>query len=82
MNNLTIALEIKDKYLPKSADFIAFGDARLKNGRYALRCTLDKLLTPFEVEKLSKCRNVIEADCVTHHRYAPEIRYSYFYVTA
>lgn len=59
---------------------IDFRDVRMGDGRDALRVTLDRVLIAVEQEQLSKCRGIVGADCIAHHKYAPEIKRSYFYV--
>ncbi len=64
-------------------DIIDLTDVKLKDGRIATRVVLDHLLTEDEKKALSsgRCKKkIIGVDCVAHHRYAPEIKKSYFYV--
>lgn len=67
--------------LPDSvkADTIDFTRVKLKTGCYAVRVTLDRLLTGPEKAALSR-EGCIGVDCVARYRYAPEIQKSYFYV--
>lgn len=61
-------------------DIINLEDVKLKGGVPAIRVTLDRLLTPDEINMLSGNPHVVGADCTCRHRYAPEIKQSYFYV--
>lgn len=60
-------------------DVTDFRSARLKDGRDAVRVTLDRHLTDDEKAKL-RGKHYVGVDCVWRHRYAPEITGSYFYV--
>lgn len=68
--------------LPDSVkvDTIDFQDVQLKSGQYAIRVLLDRLLTDQEKNEMSKSKRFIGIDCVACHRYAKEIKKSYFYV--
>lgn len=64
-------------------DIIDLTDIKLKDRRIATRVLLDRLLTDDEKKALSsgRCKKrIIGVDYVAHHRYAPEIKKSYFYV--
>lgn len=67
--------------LPDSVkvDIVAFYDVRLKDGRYAVRVVIDRLLTETEKEELRKNKKIEGLDFVAHMKSAPEIRRSYFY---
>ena len=67
--------------LPESvkSDTIDFTQVKLKTGCYAVRVTLDRLLTDPEKATLSR-EGCIGVDCVARYRYAPEIQKSYFYI--
>lgn len=67
--------------LPDSVkkDIVDFADVKLKTGKSAIRVTIDRLLKDEEKAKM-KSKRFVGLDCVAHHRYAPEIRVSYFYV--
>lgn len=67
--------------LPTSVklEVIDFDDVRLKDGRDAVRVTVGHILTDEEKAEM-KSKRFVGLDCVCHCRYAPEIRYSYFYV--
>lgn len=75
--NITKLIEL----LPDSVkcDTVDFKDVRLKDGRSAIRVTIDRLLTQKEKEKMTSKR-FIGIDCVCFYKYAPEIKKSYFYV--
>lgn len=60
-------------------DVTDFRSARLKDGRDAVRVTLDRHLTDDEKAKL-RGKHCVGVDCIWRHRYAPEITGSYFYV--
>ena len=59
---------------------IDFTNCRLKTGQTAIRVTVGRLLDDKEKESLKSFKNIVGVDCVCHHKYAPEIQYSYFYV--
>ena len=68
-------------------DIINFEEGRLTgfedeslNGRDAIRVTLDRFLTDDEKETMKQNAHFVGIDNVWHHRYAPEIRGSCFYV--
>lgn len=61
------------------ADIIDFTDVKMKTGEIGTRVTLDRLLTAAEKEKMQS-RHIVGLDCIAAHRYAPEIKKSYFYV--
>ena len=63
------------------ADVQDFTPVKLKTGKYATRVLLDRLLTD-EEKKQMKSKKFVGLDCVAVHRYAPEIKKSYFYVEA
>lgn len=67
--------------LPTSVklDITDFNDVKLKDGRYATRITLGHILTDEEKAKM-KNKHFLGLDCVCYYRYAPELRYSYFYM--
>ncbi len=67
--------------LPDSvkADIIDFTDVKMKTGKTGTRVTLDRLLTEAEKEKMQS-RHIVGLGCVASHRYAPEIKKSYFYI--
>lgn len=60
-------------------DIIEFKDVKLKDGRDAVRVTLDRLLSGNEMRHLSS-EHFVGTDCVCTYRYAPEIQHSYFYM--
>ncbi len=60
-------------------NIIDFTTVKLKNGKLAERITLDRLLTDDE-KQLMKSKKIIGKDCVAFHKYAPEIKRSYFYI--
>ena len=67
--------------LPDSVkpDTIDFTPVRMKDGRTGTRVLLDRLLTDTEKQAM-KSKHFVGLDCVACHRYAPEIKKSYFYV--
>lgn len=58
---------------------IEYQNVRLKSGSMATRVVLSRLLTETEMKKLESNKRIIGFG-VAHHRYAPEIQRSYFYV--
>lgn len=60
-------------------DIIEFKDVKLKDGRDAVRVTLDRLLSGNEMRHLSS-KHFVGTDCVCAYSYAPEIQHSYFYM--
>lgn len=68
--------------LPDSvkADLMDFNDIRLKDGRTAIRVTVDRLITEDEEKEMQKSKHLVGVGCVAQYRYAPEIQKSYFYV--
>ena len=61
------------------ADIIDFTDVKMKTGKPGTRVTLDRLLTAAEKEQMLS-RHFVGIDCTASHRYAPEIKRSYFYI--
>lgn len=68
-------------YIPETVmkDIIDIKPVRLSDGRMSTRVTLDRVITDTEREGLDNVA-IIGKDCVAHHRYAPEIKRSYFFV--
>ena len=68
--------------LPESVklDTTNFEDVMLKDGRPAMRVTMCRLLTEEEKAVMSGKKHFLGLHLITHHKYAPEIRKSYFYV--
>lgn len=67
--------------LPDSVklDVVDFQTVKMKDGGVGTRVTLDRVLTDAEkAQMVSECFRGL--DCVAHHRYAPEIKRSYFYI--
>lgn len=52
----------------------------LKGGRPAMRVTLDCILSPGQKALLQNNKHIIGLECVAQYKYAPEIKYSYFYM--
>lgn len=59
-------------------DIISFEDCRLRDGRGAIRVTLDRALTDGEKSEMTSKR-LVGLNCLCQYRFAPEIRHSYFY---
>lgn len=60
-------------------DTIDFQSVKMKDGKIGTRVVLDRILT--ETEKQQMTSNHFRGlDCIAQHRYAPEIKRSYFYV--
>lgn len=55
-------------------------DVMMRTGEDALRVRVDHLLTGEEKYVLKQHKNIIGLDCIASHRYAPEIKNSYFYI--
>lgn len=68
-------------FIPDSVmkDVIDIVPVKLSDGRTSTRVTLDRLITEDERAALDNAA-IIGKDCVAVHRYAPEIKRSYFYV--
>ena len=75
--NITKMIEI----LPDSVkiSIVDFTQVKMKTGKSGTRVLLDRLLTDDEKTKM-KNRHIVGVDCVAVHRYAPEIKKSYFYI--
>ena len=75
--NITKLIEL----LPDSvkADTVDFIQVRMKDVKTGTRVLLDRLLTDTEKQEM-KSKHFVGLDCVACHRYAPEIKKSYFYV--
>ena len=54
-------------------------ECKLKIGKYALRITLDRVLTEQEQAQLVNI-GCLGVGNICYNRYAPEIRHSYFYI--
>lgn len=55
-------------------------DVILKGGKPAMRVLLDCTLSPGQKALLQGNKHIIGLECVTQYKYAPEIKYSYFYM--
>lgn len=68
-------------YIPETVmkDIIDIKPVGLNDGRMSTRVTLDRVITEEEREALNNVA-IVGKDCVAVHRYAPEIKRSYFYV--
>lgn len=79
--DMTIQIAIDRGYIPESVakDIVNIVPGTLKDGRKATRVTIDRLITDDEREKLNN-NHIVGKDCVAYHRYAPEIKRSYFYL--
>lgn len=68
--------------LPESVklDTMNFEDVMLKDGRPAMRVTMCRLLTEDELAAMRGNKHFLGLGLITRHKYAPEIRKSYFYV--
>ena len=75
--NITKLIELlPDSVKPDIADFV---QVKMKDGKMGTRVLLDRLLTDTEKQAM-KSKHFVGLDCVACHRYAPEIKKSYFYV--
>ena len=62
------------------AHVIEYQNGILKGGRPAMRVLLDCTLLPGQKALLQNNKHIIGLECVTQYKYAPEIKYSYFYM--
>ena len=60
-------------------DTIDFQSVKMKDGKVGTRVVLDRILTDTEKQQMTS-NHFRGFDCITQHRYAPEIKRSYFYV--
>lgn len=60
-------------------DTIDFQSVKMKDGKTGTRVVLDRLLTDTEKQQMEG-NHFRGLDCIAQHRYAPEIKHSYFYV--
>lgn len=75
--NITKSIELlPDSVKPDTVDFV---QVKMKDGKTGTRVLLDRLLTDTEKQAMTN-KHFIGLDCVACHRYAPEIKKSYFYV--
>ena len=67
--------------LPDSVklDVVDFQTVKMKNGEVGTRIVLNRILTDTEKAQMVNERYK-GLDCVAYHRYAPEIKRSYFYI--
>ena len=67
--------------LPDSVklDVVDFQTVKMKDGEVGTRVTLDRVLTDTEKAQMVSER-FRGLDCVARHKYAPEIKRSYFYI--
>lgn len=59
---------------------IEYQDVILKGGQPAMRVMLDCILSPGQKALLQNNKHIIGLECVAQYKYAPEIKYSYFYM--
>lgn len=75
--NITKLIELlPDSVKPDTVDFV---QVKMKDGKMGTRVLLDRLLTDTEKQAM-KSKHFVGLDCIAQHRYAPEIKRSYFYV--
>lgn len=67
--------------LPDSVklDVVDFQTVKMEDGGVGTRVTLDRILTDAEKAQMVSER-FRGLDCVAQHKYAPEIKRSYFYI--
>ena len=67
--------------LPDSVklDVVDFQTVKMKDGEVGTRITLDRVLTNTEKAQMVSER-FRGLDCIAQHKYAPEIKHSYFYI--
>lgn len=68
-------------YIPETVmkDIIDIKPVMLSDSRMSTRVTLNRVITEEEREALDNVA-IVGKDCVAVHRYAPELKRSYFYV--
>ena len=76
MNIAKLIELLPDSVKPDTVDFM---QVKMKDGKTGTRVLLDRLLTDKEKQSMTN-KHFIGLDCVACHRYAPEIKKSYFYV--
>ena len=79
MNKMNIVELVE--LLPDSVKLavIDFQLVKMKSGEIGTRITLDRILT--DVEKTQMVSERFRGlDCIAQHKYAPEIKCSYFYI--
>ena len=76
MNIAKLIELLPDSVKPDAVDFV---QVRMKDGKTGTRVLLDRLLTDTEKQAM-KSKHFVGLDCVACHRYAQEIKKSYFYV--
>ena len=77
--DITNIIDLENR-LGFTLDVIDFTRYKTKEGVYGTRITLGRILGKNEVEKLRKIKKVHIADGICSYKYAPEIKYSYFYL--
>lgn len=60
-------------------DVVDFQTVKMKDGEVGIRIVLDRILTDAEKAQMVSGR-FRGLDCVAQHKYAPEIKRSYFYI--
>lgn len=67
--------------LPDSVklDVVDFQTVKMKDGEVGTRVVLDRILTDIEKAQMASER-FRGLNCVAQHKYAPEIKCSYFYI--
>ena len=60
-------------------DVVDFQTVKLKDVEVGIRVTFDRVLTDVEKAQM-KSERFRGLDCVAQHKYAPEIKRSYFYI--
>ncbi len=75
--DITAILELLPETVKR--DIIDFQPVKMKTGAHGIRVIMDRMLTCDEKEKMDSPR-IIGRDCIAAHKYAPEIKRSYFYI--
>lgn len=76
MNITKLINLLPDSVKPNTIDF---QPVKMKDGKTGTRVILDRILTDTEKRQMTS-KHFRGLDCIAQHRYAPEIKRSYFYV--
>lgn len=76
MNIAKLVEMLPDTVKPDAVDFQS---VKMKDGKIGTRVILDRVLTDTEKQQMTS-KHFRGLNCIAQHRYAPEIKCSYFYV--
>lgn len=76
MNIAKLVEMLPDTVKPDTVDFQS---VKMKDGKTGTRVILDRVLTDTEKQQMTS-KHFRGLACIAQHRYAPEIKRSYFYV--